>query len=166
MQIDPKGIPKEIKSLENREKRSVLHVFDSDEKVLLVSYIDKKKSGKGKVVVLSTLHDEVRVTKDEQRKPDIHRLYGHTKGGVDMVDLISKSCTRRIKNKRWPINAFAFILDTVGANSKTILQESTTKLKMSNFEFTYALGKLLVLPQIERRYANPNGAQIDLIQRT
>ena len=36
---------------------------------------------------------------------------------------------------------------------------------MSNFEFTYALGKLLVLPQIERRYANPNGTQIDLIQR-
>ena len=68
MRIDPKGIPKEIKSLENREKSSILHVFDSDEKILLVSYIDKKKSGKGKVVVLSTLHDEVRVIKDEQSK--------------------------------------------------------------------------------------------------
>ena len=44
--LDRKGIPKEIKSLENREERSVLHVFDSDEKILLVSYIDKKKSGK------------------------------------------------------------------------------------------------------------------------
>ena len=65
MGLDRKGIPKEIKSLENREERSVLHVFDSDGKILLVSYIDKKKSGK------RTLHDEVRVTKDERRKPDI-----------------------------------------------------------------------------------------------
>ena len=37
----------------------------------LVSYIDKKKSGKRNVVVQSTLCDEVRVTKDERRKPDI-----------------------------------------------------------------------------------------------
>ena len=35
---------------------------------------------------------------------------------------------------------------------------------MSNFEFIYALGKLLVLPQIERRYANLNRIQIDLMQ--
>ena len=81
-----------------------------------------------------------------------------------MVNLISTSCTTRIKNKKWPINASAFILDTVRTNAKTILQESTAKLNMSNFEFTYALGKLLVLPQIERRYANPNGLQVDLMQ--
>ena len=53
MRLDRKGIPKEIKSLENREKRSVLHVFDSDEKTLLVSYIDKEKSGQRNVVVRS-----------------------------------------------------------------------------------------------------------------
>ena len=51
-------------------------------------------------VVLSTLHDEVKVTKGERRKPDIHKLYDHTKGGGDEVDLISTSCTTRIKNKR------------------------------------------------------------------
>ena len=55
-------------------------------------------------------------------------------------------------------------MDTVRTNAKTILQESTAKLKVSNFEFTYALGKLLVLPQIERRHANTNGLQIDLMQ--
>ena len=73
MKLHRKGIPKEIKSLENREVMSVLHVFDSDKKILLALYIDKKKSGKSNVVVLSTLHDEVRVTKDEQRKPDIRK---------------------------------------------------------------------------------------------
>ena len=30
MRLDRKGIPKEIKSLENREERYVLYVFDSD----------------------------------------------------------------------------------------------------------------------------------------
>ena len=79
MRLDRKGISKEIKRLENREEGSVLRVFDSDEKILLVSYIDKKKSGKRNIVVLSKVHDEVRVTKDERRKPDIHKLYDHTK---------------------------------------------------------------------------------------
>ena len=58
MRIDRKGIPKEIKSLENREERSVLHVFDSDEKIHLASYIDKKMSSKKNVVFLSTTKDE------------------------------------------------------------------------------------------------------------
>ena len=58
MRVDRKDIPKEIKSLDNREERSVLHVFDSDEKILLISHIDKK-SGKRNFVVLSTLHEEV-----------------------------------------------------------------------------------------------------------
>ena len=107
----------------------------------------------------------MRVTKDERRKSDIHKLYDYTKGGVDVVDLISTNSTTRNKNKGWPINSFAFILDTVQTNAKIILQESTAKLKVPNSEFTYALGKLLVLPQIERRYANPNGLQIDLMQR-
>ena len=32
MKLHRKGIPKEIKSIENREERSVLHVFYSDKK--------------------------------------------------------------------------------------------------------------------------------------
>ena len=79
MRLDRKGIPKEMKSLENREERSVLYVFGSDEKILLVLYIDKNKCGKGNVVVVRTLHDEVRVTKDDRKEKDIHKLYDHTK---------------------------------------------------------------------------------------
>ena len=100
MRLDGKRYTKRNKSLENRDERSVLHVFDNDEKILLVLHILKKKSGKRNVVVLSTLHDEVRLTKDERRKPDIYKLYDHAKSGVDMVDLISTSCTTKIKYKR------------------------------------------------------------------
>ena len=53
IRLDRKCRPKGIKSLENREKSSVLHIFHSDEKVLLVSHIDKKKSDKRNFIVLS-----------------------------------------------------------------------------------------------------------------
>ena len=46
MRLNRSGILKEVKSLENRKERSVLHFFDSDEKILPVSCIDKKKTGK------------------------------------------------------------------------------------------------------------------------
>ena len=104
MRFDSKGIPNEIKNLDNREERFVLHVFDSDKKFFLHSSsyrtLIRKGLAKGIFVVLNTLHDEVRATKDERRKPDIHKLYDHTKGGIDIADLILASCTTRIKNKR------------------------------------------------------------------
>ena len=53
MRLDRKGRPNRIKNLENREKISVLHVFDSDEKILLVLYSDKKKSDKRNFIVVS-----------------------------------------------------------------------------------------------------------------
>ena len=40
MRLDRRGIPKEVKSLENSKERSVVHFFDSHEKILPVSCID------------------------------------------------------------------------------------------------------------------------------
>lgn len=44
--------------------------------------------------------------------PNVHKLYGHTKGEVDLVDLIFTNSAMSMKYKRWIINAFAFISDT------------------------------------------------------
>ena len=85
------------------------------------------------------MHDSVKVTNDQRKKPKIHSMYDHTKGGVDVVDLLSTSHLTRIKSKRWPTNAFAFIFNTCRPNAKTILQDNGKPL--SNFEFTYAIGK-------------------------
>ena len=86
-------------------------------------------------------------------------MYDHAKGGVD--------------NAEWPLNGFAFILDTEKTNSWTKEQteeraEQTTilrdnKVKLSNFDFTYALGKALVLPSIQNRYQNSNGIQLPIL---
>ena len=52
MEHDRKGIPKELKSVADRKERSVMHVCNAKEKIMVVSYIDKKKSGKKNVIVL------------------------------------------------------------------------------------------------------------------
>ena len=123
----------------------------------------QEKIRKKYVIVLSTMHDSVKVTNDQRKKPQIHSMYDHMKGGIDVVDLLSTSHSTRIKCKRWPINAFAFILDTYQTNAKTILQDNGKQL--SNFEFTYAIGKGLVLPAIQQRYANSNGLQIAVVNK-
>ena len=52
------------------------------------------------MVVLTSMHDKIKVSKDERRKPQVHLLYDHTKAGVDVVDLLSSHTSTRIKTKR------------------------------------------------------------------
>ena len=163
MRHDRKGIPKELEVMKNRDERSVLYVHHGEKNIMLVSYVDKKKSGKKNIIRLTTLHDTVKVSNDKRSKPQVLDMYDHTKGGADFVDLLSTHHTTRIKSKRWPLNALAFILGTVRTNSKTILSDN--KAKLSNFDFTYALGKALVLPSIQNRYQNNNGIQLPILQK-
>ena len=62
----------------------------------------------------------------------------HTKGEVDIVDLVSCHYSTRIKSKRWPLNALAFMLDNILTNTKNILGDDKVSFKKS--EFTYQLG--------------------------
>ena len=112
--------------------------------MMLVLYIEKEKSVKKNVIVLTTMLDKV--TNDQRKKPHVHVMYDHTKGGVDIVDLLSTNHSTRIKSRRWPLNALAFVLDTCRTNPKTSLGDNN--IKVTNFEFTCELGKALVLPSI------------------
>ena len=147
MRQDRKGVPKEVKALSDREEMSVLHVYHESKKIMLVSYIDNKKSGKKNAIILSTMHENVKVTKDQRRKMRVHTMNDQTKGGLVVVDLLSTSCSTRIKTKRWPLNALTFILDTCRSNAKTILADNG--IPFTNFQFTYNLGKALILPSIK-----------------
>ena len=111
------------------------------------------------MVVLTSMHDHVRVTKDKRRKRQAHTFYDHTKGGVDVVDLISSNCSIRIKSKRWPLNSLALIIDTERTNANTILKENN--VKMSNHEFTYQLARGLCLPSVQHRYDSSNGIRVN-----
>ena len=95
------------------------------------------------------MHDKVKVTIDQWCNPHVLVMYDHNKA-VDVEDLISTHHSTRIKSKRWPLNAFVFILDTVCINTKIILADN--KSSFSQFEFTYQLGKALVPPIVQRKY--------------
>ena len=85
------------------------------------------------------------------------------KGGVGVVDSLSKSHSTRIKSKRWHLNALAFIPNTCRSNAKTILGDKS--IKSTNSHFTYNLRKALVLPSTEKRYRDLNGLQIRIINK-
>ena len=93
------GTPKELKPVANREESNT-NVCNTKQKTMLVSYVDKKRSGKKNATVLSIMHDHVKITKDQQKKPSLRLIYDHTKGGVDVVDLLSTANSTRIKSRR------------------------------------------------------------------
>ena len=101
------------------------------------------------------MHDAVRTTKDEQTKPDVHKMYDFTKGGVDVVDLFSSNSSTRMKSERWTMNTFALLLDTERTNAMTIMKEASGDKNMSSFEFTWQLGTNLVVPHMHRRSNTP-----------
>ena len=105
---------------------------------MMVSYADKKKKGHKIVILLSTLDNEMRVSKDLRAKPQPIVYYDHAKGGVDVVDLVSANMLTRFKTRHWPINTSAYMLDIVQTIALTLLWEVNNK-PMYNFEFTYAL---------------------------
>ena len=51
MKHDRKGISKELNLVADRGERSVMHAYNTKEKIMLASYIDKKKSAKKNVIV-------------------------------------------------------------------------------------------------------------------
>ena len=131
IKYDRKGIPKELKPVADREERSAMHVYNTRDKIMFFSYIDKKENGKKNILVLSTMHDNVKNTKGKPKKPSVHTMYDHTRGDVDVVDLLSTTHSTQIKSRWWSLNAFTFILDTCRSNAKTFVQDND--IKLTNF---------------------------------
>ena len=94
------------------------------------------------------MQDNVKITKGKWKKSQVHTMYDHANGGVDAVDLLSTSHSTKIKSTRLVLNALVLIQNTCKSDAKTILGDSI--LKFNDFEFTYNLGKALVLPLIEK----------------
>ena len=90
LKSDRKGIPKEMKAPQKdgpgRESKSTK--WCCDDKKVLISYADEKKSGTKVVLALTTMFDTMRVSKDQRKKTEPLVYYDHMKGGVDVVDLV------------------------------------------------------------------------------
>ena len=113
LKSDQKGIPKEMKGVADREEKSTSFCYSEDEKTMLLSYIDKTKKGKKNILALTTMHNQVKLSVDERKKPHALVFFDHIKGGIDVVDLISAKMLTRMKTRRWTLNVFAFILDSM-----------------------------------------------------
>lgn len=64
IRLNRKLIPPKIKKVDNPIKKSTFFVYSEDDNSMFVSYIDKKKSGKKNVMILTSMHDKVKVTKE------------------------------------------------------------------------------------------------------
>ena len=97
------------------------------------------------------MHDSVKVSRDIRKKPHPLVFYDKTKGGVDIVDYVSGFLSTPTKSRRWPMNAFCYMLDTARTNARTLHNE-VKGVRTSNFHFTWDLGESLCLPHVWRRY--------------
>ena len=69
-----------------------------------------------------------------------------------------------MKTRRWTINVLAFLLGTACTNAKAIFKRTTPTKPFSTFQFTWKLGrKLLVRSCIQRPHDNPVGLMHSLI---
>ena len=57
---------------------------------MLTSYINKRKLSKKNVIDLSSMHDSIKVTKNQRKKPSVHAIYDYTNVGV-VANLLSTS---------------------------------------------------------------------------
>ena len=136
------GIPPGMKDIKHREVKSNVYAYNDDnsEEKVMVSWIDKKKSGMKNILCLTTMHDTVKTWRDQRKKPHMLVFYDKTKGEVDIVDYVSSFMSTRVKSKRWPMNAFAYSLDTARTNSRTLHDEVAGKKKVE-FQFHMEFGR-------------------------
>ena len=143
MFLDRKGILKDIKSMEGRGEKSTISAYQSNGDGLLVSYANKRRQARK--FCRAYFCQCFKESTCQAKCPCF--LWSYQRRGR-----CGGSNTTKIKKRRWPINALAFISNTVLTKPKTILAESPNPATPSSFEFIYTLGKLLVLPHMQRRY--------------
>ena len=151
-----KGIPKEIKTTENREKNSYeVYWLKNNPKISLHSYVIESKSrGKTNVLVLSSMPAILGTTRDDgKNKPAIIKFYDFSKGGTDIVDQRISSSSVSTTSRRWTMSAFSYVLDTARINAQTIfsLNNDINPRKSNSLEFGWQLAMSLVKPHIMRR---------------
>ena len=70
MRANRTGIPKELVDMQNRDNKDIKFVYAKEDDMMLTSYVVKKKSGNRNILLLSTMHDDVKCGRDEKKKPN------------------------------------------------------------------------------------------------
>ena len=143
---DRKGIPKELKEVSNRNKKSILCLYHEEKIIIFVLYIDKKTQVRKRHCFDSNAR-QCKYSKVSTAETICSCNVLHTKGRADVTDLLSTNHSTRIKSKRWPLNALAIVLDTCWSGFKFIHRYNN--IQFTSSEFVYVLGKSLLLPWMQ-----------------
>ena len=65
-------IPKKLVEMQNRDDKDIRLVYSNEDDMTLTSYVVNKKPGKRNILLLSTIHDDVRCSHDERKKTEHH----------------------------------------------------------------------------------------------
>ena len=118
------------------------------------------------VLLLSTIEPLLGVTNDNDKsKPSLHKLYGFTKGGTDIVNQKIGSYTVKAKSRKWTMVALLYLLDTISVNTCPLfaLSKGVDSKKVNSFDFRYQLAEKLVMPAIEQQ--SRNGLSSNVVQK-
>ena len=82
MKENRQGMPKDLKVVGDRAEKSTICVYNNDNETrkMMISYVDKKKSGLKNIFVLTTMHGKVRLSRDERKKNRCHDFLRQVKG--------------------------------------------------------------------------------------
>ncbi|XP_071056485.1 piggyBac transposable element-derived protein 4-like [Onthophagus taurus] len=140
-------VPPHMLDVKNLPLMTARFLYSPDE--TLLSFSKRKNCN---VLLLSTMHRTGEV--DENTKvPEIINFYNHTKGGVDVFDMLCHKYTTARKTNRWPMRYLYGILDAAAVNAFVIFKFNhiEKKHKFIRSEFLKKLAMQLLEPQLKLR---------------
>lgn len=100
-----RDVPKEIKTAKQRSLYSTVELWDTQNRILLLSYIPKK--GKN-VLMMTSCHSSPEIQEErEDKKPLVIHDYNQGKGGVDLLDSCIEDFTTKRKTNRYTFLIFS-----------------------------------------------------------
>ncbi|KAL7859575.1 hypothetical protein SRHO_G00147220 [Serrasalmus rhombeus] len=123
-------IPLPVKNAKGREVFST-QVYRSGDAILTVYAPKKNKT----VCVLSTMHQQVKISDSRKRKPNTITDYNLMKCGVDQK---VRAYTVRAGTRRWPVAVFYNLLDLAAMNAH-VLYTACTGSTESRRDFVHSL---------------------------
>lgn len=151
-------IPSEMQKSKSREEKS--SVFGFNRQLTLVSYVPKKNKA---VILLSSMHHDMKISEENDKKPDIILHYNDTKSGVDNLDHLVRLHTCKRATRRWPLTLFMNMLDVGGVAAYIVWVKQMPNWCQGKSNrrmlFLSELGHSLILPLQLRRIENPKSLQ-------
>lgn len=146
-------VPLEMRNVRNRELFSTKELWDTENKVLLLSWVPKK--GKN-VLLLSSLHNAAEPQQNrDDKKPLVIHDYNTGKGGVDLLDSCIDDFSCKRKTNRYPLVIFFNILDISVINAFIIFKQSSAPSSgKCRRDFMKTLAHQLAFENMQYRFQN------------